>query len=173
MFLINSRFCNIIASEENLRPQDRGRLWAERASILALQCVDHPSFVTLQSLVNIILYWFGAREVVQAFIQHGVIVRLLQVLGLDKRVPRADSSADWFEVETRGRAFWGCWLIDSFNASRTSESHALVGDTITTPLPCSENEYAAKKRMSNPIRLIDVTTNDSVMAELMKAAKLW
>jgi Fungal specific transcription factor domain len=141
--------------------------------MLALQCVDRPSFVTLQSLVNIILYWFGAGEVVRAFIQHGVIVRLLQVLGLDKLVPRATSSAEWFEMETRGRAFWGCWLIDSFNASRTSESHALVGDSITTPLPCSESEYASKKRLSKPIRLIDVTTTDSVMAELMKAAKLW
>ena len=110
---------------------------------------------------------------VRVYMQHGVLLRLLQFLGLDNLEPSFDTSPDWIQRELKGRVFWACWLIDSFSATKTSETHVLVGDSINTPLPCSETEFASKKRNSRPLRLKDVGTTESVLAELMKAARLW
>jgi len=62
----------------------------------------------LKSLINLILYWFGAGKIGQAFTQRGGMVHLIQALGLDKLVPRANPDGDYFEMETKGCAFWAC-----------------------------------------------------------------
>jgi len=171
--LLMCRFCNVIPSEEHLPPRQRGKLWAERASVLALQFADRPSLVTVQTLINICLYWFGYGEMTRAFVHHGVLIRLLQALGLDHLEPKSSASANWINYELRVRVFWGCWLIDSFSSSRTGQTHILVRESITTPLPCTEDEFASRKRTTKLCRLIDKGGSESVLALLMQAAALW
>jgi len=141
--------------------------------VLALQSVDTPSLATLQTLVNLTLYWFGAGEMVRAYMHHGILIRALHVLGLDKLEPGRESGSNWVHQEMKGRVFWAIWLIDSFATSKTKQDHMLVGDSITTPLPSSETEFSAKKRTSKPLRLTELGATESVMGELMRAARLW
>jgi hypothetical protein len=168
----NYRFYDRMGGQEQV-PRGRGQNWAERATVLALQHIDRPTLVALQSIVILSLYWYGMGQITRAFTLYGIAVHVVRVLKLDRLGPEPDTNETWVEYEHKKRVFWAVWQIDSFATTESGPVRALLNQAMLTPLPSSEDEYTAKKSNNNLVFRLPDKDCENVMGKFLQATDIW
>ncbi|OQU99385.1 Fungal specific transcription factor domain-containing protein [Cladophialophora immunda] len=144
------------------------REWAEAAGRMALREYECPSRQNIIVFLNLALYWYTGGGFQRSSMHSGCAYNTAWTLGLPCVQQEIDEP---MESEQRRRAFWGCYLLNSF--SWASLFPRVPTDAmLNIKLPCPESKFKAGAPQCS-ITLRSGQGTQSIFAELVRAMATW
>ena len=159
-----------------------GADWANRASQLALEHADIPSFETVQACQTIALYWLAQGQTQRVNVHANVAYRVCRLLGIHQNNSTAD---DPTTAELQRRCLWACWITQCISQDNATFRGRCWNDVAGVPLPATEVSYI--KNEPHPFECLssdgevkqtarssfDRSGTWSLMSELAKLVGFW
>ncbi|KAG0003420.1 hypothetical protein BGZ80_007601 [Entomortierella chlamydospora] len=120
-----------------------GEPFAANVRSALVDSIDIPTVATVQALLLLAMYEYGAARGPRAWMFGGMAIRMAHELGLN----REDSSpvfylkGDWVMRETRRRTFWGCFIMDVLASSSSGRPRMMDERDCEVLLPSEDKAW--------------------------------
>ncbi|KAF9398064.1 hypothetical protein BGX21_008215 [Mortierella sp. AD011] len=120
-----------------------GEPFAASVRSALVDSIDIPTVATVQALLLLAMYEYGAARGPRAWMFGGMAIRMAHELGLN----REDSSpvfylkGDWVMRETRRRTFWGCFIMDVLASSSSGRPRMMDERDCEVLLPSEDTAW--------------------------------
>ncbi|KAF7561041.1 hypothetical protein G7046_g3107 [Stylonectria norvegica] len=145
--------------------------WAKRAGKLVFEEAEELHEENVVTFFNLSLFWHsqGSWRMSKALILKANAYQLLRINGAGFAVP---SHSTAFEIETRRRRLWTCYLMHCYSPERL-EIFEPVADMEGIPLPWPEEDFDAGFSTCTRTTVKSVRGNGGIFSELVKGMTFW